>query len=243
MLILFRRIETIADVAHGADEMLVLAAQLGAQTTDMHVHSAGAAVIVVAPYLLQQLRAREHAARMLHQILEQLELLVRQVDRMAVQTGRIAIRIHHQIAGTDQTILVLHALLARTGRRVDRRVATFGNQAQTPLHLGGGRRSHHHIGNAPLRIDHGEAALGENEHDRRGQSRRVNQTAQRFGGGQVVTRIKKQNGVLWHLHQAGRIHRQHAHAVGKQRQRGENGSWIASERHKRKIRHVSSLLF
>ena len=30
MLILFRRIETIADVAHGADEMLVLAAQLGA---------------------------------------------------------------------------------------------------------------------------------------------------------------------------------------------------------------------
>jgi len=31
--------------------------------------------------------------------------------------------------------------------------------------------------------------------------------------------------------------------VGKQRQRGENGSWIASERHKRKIRHVSSLLF
>ena len=49
MLILFRRIETIADVAHGADEMLVLATQLGAQTTDMHVHSAGAAVIVVAP--------------------------------------------------------------------------------------------------------------------------------------------------------------------------------------------------
>ena len=37
MLILFRRIETIADVAHGADEMLVLATQLGAQTTDMHV--------------------------------------------------------------------------------------------------------------------------------------------------------------------------------------------------------------
>ena len=243
MLILFRRIETIADVAHGADEMLVLAAQLGAQTTDMHVHSAGAAVIVVAPHLLQQLRTREHAARMLHQILEQLELLVRQVDRMAVQTGRIAIRIHHQIAGTDQTILVLHALLARTGRRVDRRVATFGNQAQTPLHLGGGRRSHHHIGNAPLRIDHGEAALGENEHDRRGQSRRVNQTAQRFGGGQVVTRIKEKNGVLRHLHQARRIHRQNAHAVGQQRQRGKNGGRVASERHKRKIRHVSSLMF
>ena len=160
-----------------------------------------------------------------------------------MQAGRITVGIHHQIAGTDQAILVLHALLAGASGRAGRRIAPFGHQTQTPLHFGGGSGGHHHIGDAPLRIDHGEAALGENEHDRRGQSRRVNQPAQRFGGGQVVTRIKKQNGVLRHLRQAGRIHRQHAHAVGKQRQRGENGSWIASERHKRKIRHVSSLLF
>ena len=243
MLILFRRIETIADVAHGADEMLVLATQLGAQTTDMHVHSAGAAVIVVAPHLLQQLRTREHAARMLHQILEQLELLVRQVDRMAMQAGRITVGIHHQIAGTDQAILVLHALLAGASGRAGRRIAPFGHQTQTPLHFGGGSGGHHHIGDAPLRIHHGETTLGENQHDRRGQSGRVNQAAQRFRGGQIVTRIKEKNGVLRHLHQARRIHRQNAHAVGQQRQRGKNGGRVASERHKRKIRHVSSLMF
>lgn len=33
----FRRIKTIADIAHGTDHMLVFAAQLGAKTTDMHV--------------------------------------------------------------------------------------------------------------------------------------------------------------------------------------------------------------
>ncbi|EEB22275.1 hypothetical protein BIFCAT_00289 [Bifidobacterium catenulatum DSM 16992 = JCM 1194 = LMG 11043] len=29
--------------------------------------------------------------------------------------------------------------------------------------------------------------------------------------------------------------------MGKQRQRRKHGSWVASERHKRQIRHVSSL--
>ena len=141
---------------------------------------------------------------------------------MAMQAGRITVGIHHQIAGTDQAILVLHALTRRCQRpRWPAQLPRSDTKTQTPLHFGRGSGGHHHVGDAPLRIDHGEATLGENEHDRRGQSRRVNQPAQRFRGGQIVTRIKKKNGVLRHLHQACRIHRQHAHAVGKQRQTKE----------------------
>lgn len=74
-LLALGRVETVADVAHGTDQMFVFAAQLGAQATDVHVDGTGAAVIVVSPHLLQELRAREHTAGMLHQILQQFESL------------------------------------------------------------------------------------------------------------------------------------------------------------------------
>ena len=52
-----RRVETVSDITHGADHMLIFSAQLGAEPTDMHVDGTSAAVIIVAPYFLQQLRA------------------------------------------------------------------------------------------------------------------------------------------------------------------------------------------
>ena len=186
--------------------MLVFAAQLGAKTTDMHVDGAGAAVIVIAPHFLQQLRAGEHASRMLHEVLEKLELLVCQVDRMPMQTCRIAVGVHHQVAGVDHAVFVLHARFSGTGNRIDRRVAALGYQAKTPLNFGRGSGRHHHVGDAPLRIDHGEATLGEDEHDRRGQSGCMNQAAQCFRRGQIISRIQKKNGVFRHFHQTCRVH-------------------------------------
>src|SRR6478735_11072156 len=66
------RVEAVADVAHGADELLVLGAELGAQASHVDVDRPGASVVVVAPDLLQQLRAREHAARVLDEVLQEL---------------------------------------------------------------------------------------------------------------------------------------------------------------------------
>src|SRR5687767_13860353 len=74
-------VELVADVAHGADEGLVLGAELGAQPAHVDVDGAGAAEVVVAPDLLQQLGAGEHPAGVLREVLEELELLVGQVER------------------------------------------------------------------------------------------------------------------------------------------------------------------
>ena len=51
--------EAVADVADGSDQRLVLGAELGPQPTDVHVHGAGAAVVVVAPHVGQQVFAGE----------------------------------------------------------------------------------------------------------------------------------------------------------------------------------------
>ena len=132
-----RRVETVSDITHGADHMLIFSAQLGAEPTDMHVDGTSATVIIVAPYFLQQLRAGEYASRMLHKILEQLEFLVGKVDRMAAQACRIAIGVHDQIAGTDETVLVLYAGFGGSGCGSRRSVATFRHQTQAPLDLAG----------------------------------------------------------------------------------------------------------
>ena len=55
--------ELVADVAHGADQLLVLGAELRAQPPHVHVDGAGAAEVVVAPDLLQQLGPGEDPAR------------------------------------------------------------------------------------------------------------------------------------------------------------------------------------
>src|ERR1700761_9560686 len=52
------RHETVADVTDGADQGLVLGAELGPQAPDVHVHRAGAAEVVVAQDLLRQGGAR-----------------------------------------------------------------------------------------------------------------------------------------------------------------------------------------
>ena len=114
-----------------------------------------------------------------------------------MQTCRIAVGVHHQVAGVDHAVFVLHARFSGTGNRIDRRVAALGYQAKTPLNFGRGSGRHHHVGDAPL---------GEDEHDRRGQSGCMNQAAQCFRRGQIISRIQKKNGVFRHFHQTCRVH-------------------------------------
>src|SRR3954453_15946289 len=59
----------VADVAYGADQRFVLRPELGAQSSHMHVHGAGAAEEVVTPHFLEQLRSSENTTGVLSQIL------------------------------------------------------------------------------------------------------------------------------------------------------------------------------
>src|SRR5688572_8455373 len=75
VLLLTDQGEPVADVADGADQVLVVGAELGAETPDVDVHGARAAVVVVAPHLGEQLLAGKHTAWVLRQVLQEFELL------------------------------------------------------------------------------------------------------------------------------------------------------------------------
>ena len=87
--------------------MLVFAAEFGTQTSHVNIHGSRAAVVVVPPHFLQQLRAGEHASGVLNQIFEQFEFFVGQINRVPVQTCRISIGVDDQVAATDQPVGVL----------------------------------------------------------------------------------------------------------------------------------------
>src|SRR5215203_690160 len=104
-------VELVTDVADGADQRLVLGAELGPQPADVDVDRARATEVVVAPDLLQQLRAGEHPAGVLRQVLQQLELLVREVEGTAAQLGGVAVLVDDELAGLGD------AAVGAVGRR------------------------------------------------------------------------------------------------------------------------------
>src|SRR4051794_30389118 len=72
----------VADAAYGADQAR-LAARLGLapQVADVHVEGLRARPEVVAPHALEDLRPRQHLARIAHEQLEQQELRAGQLDQ------------------------------------------------------------------------------------------------------------------------------------------------------------------
>ena len=90
--LLGRQHEAVADVADGADQGLVLGPELGPEAAYVDVDGAGAAEVVVAPDLLQQLVAGEDPAGVLGEVLQQLELLERQVERPRRRSWRCTSR-------------------------------------------------------------------------------------------------------------------------------------------------------
>src|SRR4051812_35214898 len=95
------RHEPVPDVADRSDERLVLDAELGTQPPDVDVDGPGAAEVVVAPDLLQQLRPGEDPPRVLGQELEELELLVREVQDPAPDPRRVRHLVDNDVAGAD----------------------------------------------------------------------------------------------------------------------------------------------
>ena len=110
--------EAVAHVADRADQRLVLRAELGPQPADVHVDRAGAAEVVVAPDLLEQLLAAEDAAGVLGEVLEELELLERQVERTPADLGGVRRVVDDHLAGADHVGLgVVGVAVARSAGR------------------------------------------------------------------------------------------------------------------------------
>ena len=153
-------VELVADVADGADHRLVLGAELGAQPPHVDVDGAGAAEVVVAPDLLQQLGAGEDPARVLGEVLEQLELLVGEVERAAAELGRVAVLVDDQLAGLGD------AAVGAVGGGGGGQPAG-GGPLQPGVDLGGAGGVEQDVVDAPVGRQRDQAALGEDGDQRR----------------------------------------------------------------------------
>lgn len=105
------------------------------------------------------------------------------IDGASMQGGGIAVGVHNEVAGAN--LAIFHrggGFGRRTGCCGCGSVAALGDQSQSALDFGRGSGGDHHIRNAPLGVDHGEAAFGQHQHDWRGQAGSVDEAAQGFGG-------------------------------------------------------------
>src|SRR2546423_10486767 len=76
-----RLTKRVANTSHGVDEpRLTLCLQLPAQVGDVDLERVGAGPEVVAPHLLEDARARDHHARVVHEQLQEPELGSRQLQ-------------------------------------------------------------------------------------------------------------------------------------------------------------------
>ena len=148
----------------------MLGAELGPQPADVDVDRAGAAEVVVAPDLLQQLGAREHAAGVLGDELEQLELLVREVERPAGDPCGVGRLVDDQVTGAD---LVRHVV-----RRRSRRREPAQRQPQPRLDLGRAGGVEEDVVDSPVGRDGREPALGHDGHQRDVDAGRADESGQ-----------------------------------------------------------------
>ena len=162
----------------------MLRAELGPQPPDVDVDGAGAAEEVVAPDLLEQLGAGEDAAGVLGEVLEELELLVREVERAPAQAGGVGRLVDDELA-EHQRALGAGAVGGAPGPQ----------QAQPGVHLGRARAGQQHLVDAPLEGHGDEAALGEDGDHRDVQAGGAQQATEAAGGGEVVPGVD-QHGVV-----------------------------------------------
>lgn len=126
--------------------------QFCAQSPYMDVDRAGAAEVVVAPDLLEQLGAGEDPAGVLRQILQQLELLEGQIQHSALELGAVRGLVDGEVAVAD-----LH------GGVVGGDLLAAHGEPQPGLDLGRTCRVEQYVVDAPVRGDSREPALGDHE--------------------------------------------------------------------------------
>src|SRR4051812_11276659 len=205
-------VELVAHVPDGADQRLVLGAELGPQPPHVDVDRAGAAEVVVAPDLLQQLGPGEDPARVLGEVLQELELLERQVERLALEPAGVGALVDRQLAGP-------HHAGVRSGR-VDGDLAN--GEAQPRVDLGGPGRVQQHVVHAPLRAEGGKATFGECGEDGAGHAGGLEQPAQAAGADELAPRVDQDRVDGRRVEQRADLHRSDADAVTQQAQRRQD---------------------
>src|SRR5512132_1698824 len=112
-------VEPVADAADGHDQLRVVAVLLdpGTPTLDVGVQGLGVAHVVVAPDPVDQGLAGQHPVAVLHQDLEQLELLEGEVDRLAADGDLVPLLVKTDAAGLDDGRLVARLDVAGGGPR------------------------------------------------------------------------------------------------------------------------------
>ena len=192
----------------------------------MHVDRAGAAEVVVAPHLAQQLLAREDAARVRGEEPQQLELLEREIERAAVHLRRVARLVDDDARGADHRRLGADRLAA-------------DDEPEPGIHLGGPRGVEDDVVDAPLRVDRCETALREDDDEGGAGSRRREDLAQRLRGGQIGARVDDDGVGGGRSDESGRLSGNLANPVAEQTERGENvGVHLRGQ--DEQLRHVSS---
>src|SRR3954447_20804382 len=95
------------DVARAADRMeeprLATGFQLPSQVRDEDLDRVGDREGVVAPHLVEELLAGDHQALVAHEVLEQLELALREVDLALAAGHLVRVRVEHQVADAQRS--------------------------------------------------------------------------------------------------------------------------------------------
>ncbi|MDQ1549718.1 MAG: hypothetical protein QOD27_1376 [Microbacteriaceae bacterium] len=142
----------------------------------MNVDGPGAAEVVVAPDLAEQLLAGEHPGRMRRQETQELELLEGEVQWPAVDLRRVAGLVDDDAGRMDLVAGLVEGLPP-------------GHQPDAGIHFSRPRRFEDDIVDSPVGVDRRETALGEDQHQRNSDTGGVQDLAQRLGAGQVLSRI------------------------------------------------------
>src|SRR5215217_62350 len=94
------------DVARAADRMeearLATGFELPSQVGDEDLDRVGDRERVIAPDLVEELLARDHEPLIAHQVLEQLELALGEVDRAVAARDLVGVGVEHQVADAQR---------------------------------------------------------------------------------------------------------------------------------------------
>jgi hypothetical protein len=95
--------EDVAGSPDGVQEAgLAFGLQLAAQVGDEHLDRVRGREGVIAPNLVEQALARDHDALVAHQVLEQLELALGQLDRALAADHLVRVRVQRQVADAQR---------------------------------------------------------------------------------------------------------------------------------------------
>src|SRR5262245_15300821 len=96
----------VPNTSHGVDQAgLALGLQLPAQVRHVDLERVGAGAEVVAPHLLEDARAAEHHARVVHEQLQQAELGPRELQLALAPAHLHRLQVEHDVAELEDALV------------------------------------------------------------------------------------------------------------------------------------------